>query len=370
MWIEETRNGKYKAVERYTDYLTGKTKRVSVTMEKNTAQARKVAQITLQEKIQQAYTGKKEETKLTLSDLVEEYQKDQKLTVKMSTYNRNFFACKTLKSILGENTLVSRLSAKYVRDRLLATGKGPGTLNEHMTRFKALIRWGYHNELIADISYLDKLEPFKDIPHKEKIQDKYLEAEELKKLLGAMKIMKWKMLTKFLALSGLRFGEAAALLLSDLDLKERIIHVTKTLDPVNLIVTAPKTLCSIRDVYMQDELNLLCKQIKLFSLQQNILYEHPDNEILFSSKSGTYIDYYAYNKYLKENALKTIDRVITAHTLRHTHASLLLEHGVPIDVISRRLGHENSLVTREIYLHVTEKLREKDNEQIKNIKII
>lgn len=370
MWIEETRNGKYKAVERYTDYLTGKTRRVSVTMEKNTAQARKVAQIALQEKIQQAYTGKKEEKKLTLADLVEQYREDQKLTVKMSTYKRNYFACKTLMSILGENTLVNRLSAKYVRDRFLVTGKAPGTLNEHMTRFKALIRWGYHNDLISDISYLDKLEPFKDTPHKEKIQDKYLEAEELKKLLASMKIKKWKMLTKFLALSGLRFGEAAALLISDIDLKERVIHVTKTFDPVNLMVTTPKTLCSIRDVYMQDELKVLCKQIKLSALQQNILYEHPDNQILFSTESGEYIEYYAYNKYLKENSLKVLDRGITAHTLRHTHASLLLENGVPIDVISRRLGHENSQVTREIYLHVTEKLKEKDNERLKNIKII
>lgn len=370
MWIEETRSGKYKAVERYTDYLTGKVKRVSVTMEKNTAQARKVAQIALQEKIQQAYSGKKEEKKLTLAELAEEYRKYQKLTVKMSTYQRNYFACKTLKSILGENTLVSHLSAKYIRDRFLATGKTPGTLNEHLTRLKALIRWGYHNDLISDISYLDKLEAFKDIPHRKKIQDKYLESEELKRLLAAMKVEKWKMLTKFFALSGLRFGEAAALLLSDLDLKERIIHVTKTYDPVNLVVTTPKTLCSIRDVYMQDELKILCTQIKLYSLQQNILYEHPDNQILFSTEGGGYIEYYTYNKYLKENSLKALDRGITAHTLRHTHASLLLENGVPIDVISRRLGHENSQVTREIYLHVTEKLKEKDNEQIKNIKII
>lgn len=136
------------------------------------------------------------------------------------------------------------------------------------------------------------------------------------------------------------------------------------------MVTTPKTLCSIRDVYMQDELKVLCKQIKLSALQQNILYEHPDNQILFSTESGEYIEYYAYNKYLKENSLKVLDRGITAHTLRHTHASLLLENGVPIDVISRRLGHENSQVTREIYLHVTEKLKEKDNERLKNIKII
>lgn len=285
-----------------------------------------MAQIALQEKIQQAYTGKKEEKKLTLADLVEQYREDQKLTVKMSTYKRNYFACKTLMSILGENTLVNRLSAKYVRDRFLVTGKAPGTLNEHMTRFKALIRWGYHNDLISDISYLDKLEPFKDTPHKEKIQDKYLEAEELKKLLASMKIKKWKMLTKFLALSGLRFGEAAALLISDMDLKERVIHVTKTFDPVNLMVTTPKTLCSIRDVYMQDELKVLCKQIKLSALQQNILYEHPDNQILFSTESGEYIEYYAYNKYLKENSLKVLDRGITAHTLRHPYVKHKLKN--------------------------------------------
>ena len=91
---------------------------------------------------------------------------------------------------------------------------------------------------------------------------------------------------------------------------------------------------------------------------------------MFSTESGDYIEYYAYNKYLKENSLKILERGITAHALRHTHASLLLEQGVPIDVISRRLGHENSQVTREIYLHVTEKLKEKDNDRLKNVKII
>ena len=35
------KNGKYNFVERYTDFLTGKKKRVSVVMDKNTAQTRK-----------------------------------------------------------------------------------------------------------------------------------------------------------------------------------------------------------------------------------------------------------------------------------------------------------------------------------------
>ena len=49
MWVEK-RSGKYLAVERYTDYLTGKQKRVSVMMEKDTAQARNKAKQILQAK--------------------------------------------------------------------------------------------------------------------------------------------------------------------------------------------------------------------------------------------------------------------------------------------------------------------------------
>ena len=47
-----------------------------------------------------------------------------------------------------------------------------------------------------------------------------------------------------------------------------------------------------------------------------------------------------------------------------------MEQGVSIDTISRRLGHADSQITRQIYLHVTKKLREKENEQIKGLKII
>ena len=48
----------------------------------------------------------------------------------------------------------------------------------------------------------------------------------------------------------------------------------------------------------------------------------------------------------------------------------MLEQGVDIDTISRRLGHANSKVTREIYLHITEKLKEKEYERIRSVKLI
>ena len=68
--------------------------------------------------------------------------------------------------------------------------------------------------------------------------------------------------------------------------------------------------------------------------------------------------------------MRVLDRSITAHALRHTHASLLLAQGVDVDTIARRLGHENSKITKEIYLHITQQLKERDNEQIKKIQML
>lgn len=365
MWIEKTKNGKYKYIERYTDPITGKYKRVSIVLDKNTAQAKKQAQAALDEKIRRAGNEPK---KMTLNDLVKKYRKEQKKTVKASTYSRNYSACNSIMEILESDIMLDRINAGYVRDRFLASGKGPGTLNEFLTRFKALIRWGYRNDYISDISYLDKLEKFKDIPHKSKIAGKFLESEELSNLLSGMAVKKWKDFTEFLALSGLRFGEAAALDLQHVDLKSRLIHVENTYDSAHDIVTTTKTSTSTRDVYMQDQLYTLCRRLKAERLSANIIL--PMSIVFFPGTKKNRIKYDCYAKYLRENSERIIGRRITPHTLRHTHASLLMEQGVDIDTISRRLGHANSRVTREIYLHVTERLKEKERERLKGIKLI
>lgn len=369
MWIEETNSGKYKYVEQYTDYMTGKKKRVSVTMEKNTAATRKTALEVLLRMIEERQSAPKKIEELTFADLVEKYREYQHLTVKPSTYNRNFHQCNTLMKILGKDILISHLTANYIKESFLKTGKAPGTLNEHRVRLLALLNWGYENDYISDISFVKKFKPFKDQTHREKIQDKYLEQQELTRLIKSMNVKKWQLLTSFLSLSGLRIGEATALTVPDIDLREHVIHVNKTYDVNNKVVSTPKTLCSIRDVYIQPELEPICRDILLYTKMEGITYGYRTDLFICNTK-GTYINLFSYNKYLRENAQKSIGRTLTAHTLRHTHASLLLANGASIETIARRLGHENSSITREIYLHVTEKLIEKDNNQIKAIKII
>jgi integrase len=53
-------------------------------------------------------------------------------------------------------------------------------------------------------------------------------------------------------------------------------------------------------------------------------------------------------KALGEDALP----MIRLHDLRHTHATILLLAGVPVHVVSQRLGHASPMVTMTVYAHV------------------
>jgi integrase len=48
---------------------------------------------------------------------------------------------------------------------------------------------------------------------------------------------------------------------------------------------------------------------------------------------------------------------IRFHDMRPTHATLLLESGVDITVVRKRLGHANVKTTADLYVHVTERLQ-------------
>ena len=68
--------------------------------------------------------------------------------------------------------------------------------------------------------------------------------------------------------------------------------------------------------------------------------------------------------------LRILGKKVTTHWLRHTHASFLLAAGVPIEIISRRLGHESTAITERVYLHIIDKLKKKDAEFLANVNLL
>lgn len=365
MFTETLQNGKIRYGEAFVNPLTNKWQRVSVTMDKDTRSNRIVASKLLQEKKDrklEELLSTKSFQRLTLSSLYNLYFEYLKDAVKKSTLKRNITAGNGMMKLLGKDTLVCKLNAVYVKGKLLKAKEHPGTTNERIKRFKAMIRWAYESEHIEDVTWLDKIKPIRDEDRKRKLEEKFLETDELSALLSAMSHPVWRFLTELMALSGMRCGEAIALETSDVDFEKRIIHVTKTYDHVHKLATSPKTEDSNREIYMQDQLYQLCINIRE--------YFTSNNTKLFMHQNGDYLGYAGYNKYLRQISRETLGREITTHFLRHTHVALLSEQGLPLDLIARRLGHSDSKITKRIYFHVTNQLKEKENMMLKDIKIL
>ncbi|MBP5475012.1 MAG: site-specific integrase [Methanomicrobium sp.] len=283
---------------------------------------------------------------MSLKSLVAAYIAFQRAHVTPQTVVGDQNALKAVLRILGEDTDVSTIDARYVSGKLDASGEPNTTKNYRLKHIKKLFRWAYSFDYIP-ADWTGKLKKYKD-DEKARREFKYLEPDELRAVLSEMKIEKYKVLTEFLALSGLRVGEALALKKDDFD--GRTLHVRRTLSLVTYEIGEPKTSESRRDIHIQTELLPVLGRI-------------PDD--CFAG-----IRYPAYNKYLKETTLRVLGRALSPHSLRHTHVSLLAAAGVPLEVISHRCGHSYYDVTREIYLHVTQKMKDRDAAILDSIRLL
>jgi integrase len=193
---------------------------------------------------------------------------------------------------------------------------------------------------------------------REALAGKYLEANELRTLLDGMKVEKWKLLTEFLVLSGLRIGEVIALQQTDVNLTTLQITVDKTYSLITRGVSpSAKTEAGNRVISIQDELLDCIHRINgIFPKRRKLFF--PD------------LVYEAYAKYLRENTKALVGKKLSPHALRHTSVALFAAAGVDLSVIARRLGHADSRITRDVYMHVTQRLMERDALQLQKVRVL
>lgn len=348
-------------VEYFIDPNTGVRKRISVKLSSDSEKAKQDAIRRLDAKLQSI--GDK---KILLSECVALWLKECGRSVKPSTFRKYRITLESVQKILGD-AYMDKITAGYVRQRFIDSGEENRTLNGYLKTFKTFWRWAYRSDFVKSPEVADKLLSFQDTPKKERIQDKYLEPDELSVLLDSMKETRWRLVTEFLALSGLRVGELAAL--TKTDISGDYIKVSKTYDANNKVVTSAKTYASKRDVYIQEELRACIVRINEYCKYQAEVCGYT-SMLFFPNVDGGYMEYYTYRKYLAENSVKAIGRGITPHTLRHTHASVLFARGMDLQAVSERLGHSDSKVTKEIYLHKLQELKDRENKQLDNIHIV
>lgn len=367
MWIKITNNGKVRYCERYTDPMTGKKKDFSVTYDKDNARNRKEAARILQLKADGAYCGKAD--KFTLGRLAQEFLADQELSVAESTYKNMRSQIKGCVSILGADVLVDKLTARYFRNAFLSSGRSAKTLHNYFDKFRTMWLWAYKNDIIPSKDLIDKVGEFRDESPEEEICEKFLEADEVKALLAAVKKEEHQLIFKVLFLSGLRVGEAIALTNDDIDFAKKQIRINKSFSTLSRKVTSAKTIASNDTIYMQPELEEAVKQLMAYTKLKQVRYGIRTS-LLFCGMDGGHYNYTTLYRAYKKAALVATGKDVSIHSTRHTHCSLLFEQGFTLDQCQRRLRHENSDITRKIYIHITERLKEKDAEKLRAISLL
>lgn len=365
--MEELPNGKFKFFERYKDPYTEKLKKVSVTMEKKTPQARNQAAILLQEKINQKLGEKQYSvSNITFEKLYEEFEENWKHGVKNSTvYASKNVKKEILKQIEGDYLVrnIDRRLLQKVIDQLLQDGRSHNYVSKIKFKLNQIMKFAVR------MNYIDTNEMlFVEMPRKvittddlRKKNTKYLDQKEFKLFIQNLKeealcdyrITKYIRIAKVLFLTGMRYGELAALnYKEDIDFSKKTIHIKHTYDFRQKERTTPKTIKSDRVITAPRKVLDIIKEQIIENATNGF-----DTDFIFINTLGEPITNARVISALKRHGQKIgIDKNITTHMFRHSHISLLAELGIPLTAIMDRVGHSDSKTTLEIYSHVTQKM--------------
>ncbi len=214
------------------------------------------------------------------------------------------------------------------------------------------------------------------LPQEDREEDKkrkYLTEEEIPDFLAIFDgYSVINTIVKLLLYTGMRSGEAVGLQWKDIDFKRGTISIEHTLSYTTgkYYLSSPKTKTSRRVIYMSTTVIELLKEHRRhqLELQTSLAPNFPHPEMVFTNGEGDYKSTVTVNNSLKRKLRGTPFKFITPHSLRHTNASLLLNGGVDLKIVSEHLGHANISTTGNIYADVYDSTR-KETAEILELKL-
>ena len=217
------------------------------------------------------------------------------------------------------------------------------------------------------------------LPRKQPKRIRVLNEDEQTKLIAALKDNYIGRGLLFALYTGMRRGEVLALKWSDYDKNEKTISITKALSRVRtynkngnktmLTVTTPKTDTSIRTVPLIDKaVELLAEHKRKQERYMELVGDYyTDNDLIFSSSRGDYLDPGNFNRKLNKTVKKIGIAQISPHALRHSFATRGLEAEVSLKAMQELLGHSSITVTGDIYTHILKEQKRKEISKLNDV---
>src|SRR5262249_7153066 len=139
------------------------------------------------------------------------------------------------------------------------------------------------------------------------------------------------------------------------------IAITEALEGTKkhgLRLKAPKTKSGRRQITLPDIVVDALREHRRQQLEQRLvlgLGKLPGDALVFPALSGGHQSPDAFSAEWRDAADKIGLCGIPLYSLRHTHASLLIDKGVDVVTISKRLGHASPAITLKVYAHLFRK---------------
>lgn len=208
------------------------------------------------------------------------------------------------------------------------------------------------------------------LPKKEKSEKRALTDAEKALIQKADLTPKERAFIDLLYYTGVRRGEALALMVSDIDFVNKKVKINKNLvmkDKTSEIKQSPKTEAGNREIPMPDKLFHSLKKYAS-SITSLYLFTMQNGELMTSSSFRRFWDNildklniaaggekYTRTDLQKDKEQKPIRLIandITPHMFRHTYATNLYYAGIDIKTAQMLLGHSSIQMTMDVYTHL------------------
>lgn len=331
-------------------------KRLTVTG-KTAAEAREKAK-TVRERLDASLPAK--DRKVTVSRFAEEWMdstlkaSDRKATTKAmySTLAKKHIVASKIGPISLDKLRPSHIEAWIVelRERELSQS----TVRSAYTILRSILDAAVRDEAITKNPAVAIKRPKVD-----RKEAAYLTRPQIDEVMLAAESTRYAELFILLAHTGLRRGEALALKWTDVDFEKDEIHVRGTLARIDgaLTVSDPKTGKSRRKFHISEHARGALKAVEVRQKRERLKAGSvwTQTGFVFTTQTGQPCDPRSALRAFQKAAERAGLSGVGLHTLRHSGATILIESGVPLKVVSELWGHSSIAITGDVYAHVTPK---------------